>query len=320
MQILFVHILMGFFFDSALASNYPNNRHDDMEFYWDDYDVNLIYYDENFENSQLNLRQPDNIAFNNKVFRCHPRENTDAAHQNYVDPRLYGNDKESTTSKCYNFNELYASPPSDYLGPYNSGSDFGPDFLVSHPNMPLRWDANFYFQPESFSHREDTLPIQQFHKNWLQNQPSNSSSKLSLKNAKTNNQPNVQVTLARKLPISKSPIQEALLYCVLLKNSAQFIDDGVLNPKKEVKELVIEVFAFNKLLDCVGLYQSKMAPTDDISSRIKTLRRCWDMPKQRERKEPFVMKAKATYLTTLVRNLRTAQRYQLERSTFNTTI
>jgi hypothetical protein len=97
-----------------------------------------------------------------------------------------------------------------------------------------------------------------------------------------------------KLPASKSPIMEAMAYCAIKKWGIEILD---CKDKTEDSPAIV-VF---KVLDFEMYYKyscmicSKQNPTEDIGSRVKSLRRWFtNFPKKRDRKEnpQFILEVK----------------------------
>jgi len=98
-----------------------------------------------------------------------------------------------------------------------------------------------------------------------------------------------------KLPASKSPIMEAMVVCALNGWGIDIVKNNrptSTNPA----EVVFRVFDFNKYYKISRLICSKQRPTDDLGSRIKSLRRWFvNFPKKRDRCEnAFFLQVKPT--------------------------
>jgi len=97
-----------------------------------------------------------------------------------------------------------------------------------------------------------------------------------------------------KLPASKSPIIEALVYCSLRRWGIDIVecsDESSDGPAK----VVFKVLDFEKYYKCSRKICSKQHPTEDISSREKSLRRWFkSFPKKKIRKESpiFILEIK----------------------------
>jgi len=88
-----------------------------------------------------------------------------------------------------------------------------------------------------------------------------------------------------KLPASKSPIMEAMAYCAIKKwgiEIVQFSDSTEESPAK----VFFRVIDFEQYYKYSCLICSKQNPTEDIGSRVKSLRRWFvNFPKKRDRRE-----------------------------------
>jgi len=97
-----------------------------------------------------------------------------------------------------------------------------------------------------------------------------------------------------KLPASKSPIMEAMVVCALkgwgidiVKNSRGSATDPV--------EVIFQVHDFDRYYRISRLICSKQRPTDDVGSRVKSLRRWFvNFPKKKDRNDnvPFLLEVK----------------------------
>jgi len=95
--------------------------------------------------------------------------------------------------------------------------------------------------------------------------------------------------LLQKLSVSKSPVLESVIYCALNKWGIELVSQ----PKEEV--IKFQVLDFEQFSQYAALVNSKTRPTNDLSSRVKALRRWFDgIPKVKSRKGPFLMTVKGS--------------------------
>jgi len=88
-----------------------------------------------------------------------------------------------------------------------------------------------------------------------------------------------------KLPASKSPIMEALAYCAINKWGIEIIQCEDQNDESTAK-VVFHVIDFEVYYKYSSAICSKQNPTEDIGSRVKSLRRWFvNFPKKRDRKD-----------------------------------
>jgi len=97
-----------------------------------------------------------------------------------------------------------------------------------------------------------------------------------------------------KLPASKSPIMEAMSFCAIKKLG---IEVGECKDKTDTSEaqVVFKVTDFEKYYRISSSICSKQNPTEDIGSRVKSLRRWFtNFPKKKDRKDnsPFSLEVK----------------------------
>jgi len=111
-----------------------------------------------------------------------------------------------------------------------------------------------------------------------------------------------------KLPASKSPIMEAMVVCALngwgIRLVQHIIDDAG-NP-----EIIFQVLDFDRYYRISRLICSKQRPTDDVGSRVKSLRRWFtNFPKKKVRCE------KGEFLLTVKPNIAKKVSEIIERNT-----
>jgi len=88
-----------------------------------------------------------------------------------------------------------------------------------------------------------------------------------------------------KLPATKSPIMEAMSYCAIRKWGIE-IEECKDETENSIACVVFRVIDFEKYYRCSSEICSKQNPTEDIGSRVKSLRRWFtNFPKKKDRKE-----------------------------------
>jgi len=88
-----------------------------------------------------------------------------------------------------------------------------------------------------------------------------------------------------KLPASKSPIMEAMAFCAIQKWGIE-ISDSKDQTNDSPAKVVFKVIDFEKYYKYSCAICSKQNPTEDLGSRVKSLRRWFvNFPKKRDRRE-----------------------------------
>lgn len=94
-----------------------------------------------------------------------------------------------------------------------------------------------------------------------------------------------EIPLGFKLPASKSPIMEALAYSAINKWGIEILQAEDQTDETEAK-VVFHVIDFEVYYKYSSAICSKQNPTEDIGSRVKSLRRWFvNFPKKRDRKD-----------------------------------
>jgi len=102
------------------------------------------------------------------------------------------------------------------------------------------------------------------------------------------------VPIGFKLPASKSPIMEAMAYCAIKRWGIEIIQYSDSNDDSTAK-VVFRVLDFEQYYKYSCQICSKQNPTEDIGSRVKSLRRWFvNFPKKRDRREnpQFILEVK----------------------------
>jgi len=97
-----------------------------------------------------------------------------------------------------------------------------------------------------------------------------------------------------KLPASKSPIMEAMSYCAIRKWGIE-IEECIDETDDSEPRVVFRVTDFEKYYNYSTQICSKQNPTEDIGSRVKSLRRWFtNFPKKKDRKDniPFSLEVR----------------------------
>jgi hypothetical protein len=88
-----------------------------------------------------------------------------------------------------------------------------------------------------------------------------------------------------KLPASKSPIMEAMVYCAIKKWGIDILECQDETPNSQAK-VVFKILDFEQYYKYSCAICSKQNPTEDIGSRVKSLRRWFvNFPKKRDRRD-----------------------------------
>jgi len=88
-----------------------------------------------------------------------------------------------------------------------------------------------------------------------------------------------------KLPASKSPIMEAMAYCAIKRWGIEIVETQDQTDKNPAR-VIFRVLDFDQYYKFSCIICSKQNPTEDVGSRVKSLRRWFtNFPKKRDRRD-----------------------------------
>jgi hypothetical protein len=193
------------------------------------------------------------------------------------------NDHHETDHEVYHQNQYHQNPSYSYntnpppmppSGHHQPPPQFY-NFSYSNNNpiaVPLE-NSSIFKRTRSGEFKQQTENNQQHQQTDMCNEWTDTSSE------------EYDITDGYKLPASKSPVMEALVVCALRGWGVDILKNNRQTPNSNA-EVEFRVSDFNKYYTISRRICSKQRPTDDLGSRIKSLRRWFkNFPRKRDRCE-----------------------------------